>query len=248
MLIIPAVDLMGGRAVRLRQGKKSEQTVYFDNPVEPAAAFARNGAKLIHVVDLDGAFEGRSKNTESVKRIVQAVSPGAAVELGGGIRSLESIEACLTLGVSRVILGTAILEQPSLLPDALKKFGPERIVVGLDAKGGKVAIRGWEELTAWDALTLAREVAGAGTLRMIYTDIATDGMLSGPNLEALKKISRAGLALIASGGIATLEHVRAVASLETLGIEGMIIGKALYDGRIELKEAITAAGEAVPGQ
>ena len=248
MLIIPAVDLMGGRAVRLRQGKKSEQTVYFDDPVEPAAAFARNGAKLIHVVDLDGAFEGRSKNTESVKRIVQAVNPAAAVELGGGIRSLESIEACLALGVSRVILGTAILKEPTLLPDALKNFGPERIVVGLDAKDGKVAIRGWEELTARDALTVAREVAGAGALRMIYTDIATDGMLSGPNLEALKNISRAGLALIASGGIATLEHVRAVASLETLGIEGMIIGKALYDGRIELKEAIAAAGEAVPGQ
>ena len=242
MLIIPAVDLMGGRAVRLRQGKKAEQTVYFDDPVEPAAVFASEGAKLIHVVDLDGAFEGRSKNTESVKRILQAVSPHAAVELGGGIRSIESIERCLGLGISRVILGTAILKEPSLLPRAVKRFGGERIVVGLDARDGKAAIRGWEEVTGHDALTLARKAAGAGALRIIYTDIATDGMLAGPNLEALKKICRAGLAVIASGGIATLEHVRAVASLKKLGIEGMIIGKALYDGRIVLKEAIAAAG------
>ena len=243
MLIIPAVDLMEGRAVRLRQGKKAEQTVYFDDPVEPAEAFARDGAELIHVVDLDGAFEGRSKNTESVKRIVRAVSPHAAVELGGGIRNIESIERCLELGLSRVILGTAILKDPALLPRAVKKFGGERIVVGLDARDGKVAIRGWEEVTGLDALTVAREAAGEGALRIIYTDIATDGMLAGPNLEALKKICRAGLAVIASGGIATLEHVRAVASLEKLGVEGMIIGKALYDGRIALKEAIAAASE-----
>jgi phosphoribosylformimino-5-aminoimidazole carboxamide ribotide isomerase len=243
MLIIPAVDLMGGRAVRLRQGKKTDQTIYFDDPVEPAAAFARDGAKLIHVVDLDGAFEGRSKNTESVKRIVRAVSPHAAVELGGGIRNIESIERCLELGVSRVILGTAILKEPSLLPRAVEKFGGERIVVGLDARDGKVAIRGWEEVTGLDALTVAHKAAGAGALRIIYTDIATDGMLAGPNLEALKKICQAGLAVIASGGIATLEHVRAVASLEKLGIEGMIIGKAFYDGRIVLKKAIAAAGE-----
>jgi len=243
MLIIPAVDLMGGRAVRLRQGKKSEHTVYFDDPVEPAAAFARDGAKLIHVVDLDGAFEGRSKNTESVKRIVRAVSPHVAVELGGGIRSIESIQRCLELGVNRVILGTAILEEPSLLPRAVKKFGAERIVVGLDARHGRLAVRGWEEVTGHDALTIARKAAGAGALRIIYTDIATDGMLAGPNLEALENISRAGLAVIASGGIATLEHVRAVAALEKLGIEGMIIGKALYDGRIALKQAIAATGE-----
>ena len=242
MLIIPAVDLMGGRAVRLRQGKKTAQTVYFDDPVEPAVAFARNGANLIHVVDLDGAFEGRSKNTESVRRIVEAVGPDVAVELGGGIRSIESIERCLELGINRVILGTAILKEPPLLPRAVKRFGVERIVVGLDARGGKVAIRGWEEITERDALTLAREAAEAGAVRIIYTDIATDGMLTGPNLEALKNISQAGLAVIASGGIATLEHVRAVSSLERLGIEGMIIGKALYDRRIALKEAITAAG------
>lgn len=241
MLIIPAVDLMGGRAVRLRQGKKTEQTVYFHDPVEPAVAFARDGAKLIHVVDLDGAFEGRPKNTESVRRIVEALSPDVAVELGGGIRSIESIERCLELGINRVILGTAILKEP-LLPRAVKRFGVERIVVGLDARNGKVAIRGWEEITERDALTLAREAAETGAVRIIYTDIATDGMLTGPNLEALKNISQAGLAVIASGGIATLEHLRAVSSLEKLGIEGMIIGKALYDCRISLKEAITAAG------
>ena len=243
MLVIPAVDLLGGKAVRLRQGKKTEQTTYFADPVEPARLFAREGATLLHVVDLDGAFEGESRNSLSVHRIVEAVGPGVAVELGGGIRSLEAVERSLALGVSRVILGTAALTDPGLLTEAVKHFGPEKIVAGLDAAAGKVAIRGWEQQTGTPALELAGQLAGLGIRRIIYTDISTDGMLGGPNLEALKKMCSAGLKVIASGGIAEMEHVRAVARLESLGVEGMIIGKALYEGRINVREAIEAAAE-----
>jgi phosphoribosylformimino-5-aminoimidazole carboxamide ribotide isomerase len=243
MLVIPAVDLMGGRAVRLRQGRKDERTDYYDDPVLPAAAFVREGARFIHVVDLDGAFEGGSKNLESVRRIVEAAGPEVGVELGGGIRTLEQIGSALALGVRRVILGTAALTDPDLPGLAVERFGAERIVLGLDASGGQVAIRGWEEVTGRSALDLAREAARAGVKRLIYTDIARDGMLTGPNLPALERMARdSGLAVIASGGIASLENVRAVAALEGAGVEGLIIGKALYEGRFTLAEAIAAAG------
>ncbi|HUU30234.1 MAG TPA: 1-(5-phosphoribosyl)-5-[(5-phosphoribosylamino)methylideneamino]imidazole-4-carboxamide isomerase [archaeon] len=241
MDIIPAIDLMGGRAVRLRQGKKSERTTYFDDPVEPALAFVTEGARYLHVVDLDGAFEGQSKNLAVVRRIVEAVGSQVCLQLGGGIRNSEGIERALGLGVDRVILGTAILADPKLLRSAVIRFGSERIVVGLDAVGGKVAIRGWKEVTSREAGELAREVAASGAGRIIYTDISTDGMLSGPNIPALVRIAVCGLAVIASGGIASLEHVRAVAALEPRGVEAVIIGKALYEGKIKLKEAIRAA-------
>jgi len=243
LYVIPAVDLMGGRAVRLRQGRRNEVTTYFEDPVEPALAFVQQGAEILHVVDLDGAFEGESKNLDSVRRIVEAVGSGVLVELGGGIRSLGNIERALALGVGRVILGTAVLSDPGFLAGAVEKFGSERIVLGLDAVEGKVAVRGWEEVTGQEALELACKVRQAGAVRIIYTDIAKDGMLGGPNLEALKRIAACGLAVIASGGIATLEHVRRVAGLKALGIEGMIIGKALYEGKIKLSEAISAVEE-----
>ena len=243
LLVIPAVDLLGGQAVRLRQGKKTEQTTYFADPVEPARLFAGAGATLLHVVDLDGAFEGESRNSPSVRRIVEAAGPTVKVELGGGIRSLEAIERSLALGVIRVILGTAALTDPGLLTEALKRFGSEKIVAGVDAVDGKVAIRGWEQQTATPALELAGQLARLGLQRIIYTDISTDGMLGGPNLEALKKICSVELKVIASGGIAEMEHVREMARLEGLGVEGMIIGKALYEGRIDLRAAIEAAAE-----
>ncbi len=243
MLVLPAVDLMGGRAVRLKQGRKSEKTEYFDDPLRPALQFARAGAQWLHVVDLDGAFEGEGKNTEIVRRIVEAVLPlGMKVELGGGIRSLERIEQVLELGVARAILGTAIFTDPGLLPMALKKFGAGRIVAGIDASGGKVAIRGWEEVTGRDALDVAAEVRAQGCERIIYTDIATDGMLGGPNIPALEAVAAAGMATIASGGVSTLEHVRAVAKLAGRGVEGMIVGRAFYEGTLELAEALTSAG------
>lgn len=241
--ILPAIDLMDGRAVRLRQGRKNERTEYFADPTVPACRFTEAGARFIHVVDLDGAFEGVSKNLDSVARIVEAVEGRAAVELGGGIRSLERAERILDLGVSRVILGTAVLTDPGLPAEAVRRFGPERIVVGLDARDGRVAVRGWEELSGALALDVARGLSGSGVERIIYTDIATDGMLSGPNLPALESMARvSGLKVIASGGISSLEHVRAVAALEKSGVEGMIIGKAIYDGALSLEEALAEAG------
>lgn len=242
MLVLPAVDLMGGRAVRLKQGRKNEMTEYYDDPVQPALNFARTGAQWLHVVDLDGAFEGEGKNTEIVRRIVEAVSPlGMKVELGGGIRNIERIEQVLQLGVSRAILGTAIYADPELLPEAIKKFGAQSIVAGIDASAGKVAIRGWEEVTDRDAIEVAAEVRDQGCERIIYTDIATDGMLGGPNIPALEAVASVGMATIASGGISTLENVRAVAKLAGRGVEGMIVGRAFYEGTMELAAALTAA-------
>ncbi|MCE5273273.1 1-(5-phosphoribosyl)-5-((5-phosphoribosylamino)methylideneamino)imidazole-4-carboxamide isomerase, partial [bacterium] len=165
VIILPAIDLMDGRAVRLRQGKKSERTEYFDDPAIPADSFARAGARFIHVVDLDGAFEGQSKNLPTVERIVRAVEGRAAVELGGGIRSLEHVRRVLDLGVSRVILGTAVLTDPGLAASAVARFGAERVVVGLDARDGLVAVRGWEEVSALKALDVARSLSGSGIKR-----------------------------------------------------------------------------------
>jgi len=242
MEIIPAVDLMGGRAVRLRQGRKTERTTYYEDPVVPAAAFAEAGARFLHVVDLDGAFEGDSKNLHQVRRICAAVGDPVTVELGGGLRSLEQMERAFGCGVSRVILGTAILADPELLERALERFGAERIVVGIDARDGRAAIRGWEEETGAPALEVARSAEAAGAARLIYTDIAVDGMLAGPNIKAIELMVRAcGMKVIASGGISTLEHVRAVCELESSGVEAMIIGKALYEGTIDLAAALAAA-------
>lgn len=246
MLVIPAVDLMAGRAVRLRQGRKAEKTEYFADPVEPALAFARAGAKYLHVIDLDGAFEGEGRNLDSVQRIIAAVGREVKIELGGGMRSLDRIERVLELGVERAIIGTAAFADPELLTAALVTFGRERIVVSLDASDGRLAIRGWEEVTGKPAGEMAAELKAAGVARVIYTDIATDGMLAGPNLPAQAQIAETGLTVIASGGISTLEDVRAVAGLESRGVEAMIIGKALYDGRIELAEAIAAARGSQP--
>ncbi len=244
MLVLPAVDLMGGRAVRLKQGRKTEKTEYYDDPVQPALQFARTGAGWLHVVDLDGAFEGVGKNTAAVRRIVEAVSPlGMKVELGGGIRNIERIEQVLELGVSRAILGTAIYTDPELLPSAVKNFGAQSIVAGIDASGGKVAIRGWEEVTGRDAIEVAAEVHAQGCQRIIYTDIATDGMLGGPNLPALEAVAGVGMATIASGGVSTLDNVRDVAKLAGRGVEGMIVGRAFYEGTMELADALAAAGQ-----
>jgi len=245
--IIPAVDLLGGRAVRLRQGRKAERTTYYEDPAAPAAAFAETGARFLHVVDLDGAFEGGSKNLDQVRRICAAVGSSVTVELGGGLRSFEQVERAFDCGVSRVILGTVVLTQPEFLEQAIGRFGAGRIVVGIDARDGRTAIRGWEEETTVPAVELARSAEAAGALRLIYTDIAVDGMLAGPNLQALQDMASAcGMKVIASGGISTVEHVRAVCELESSGVEAMIIGRALYEGTIDLAEALAAAAGEVP--
>ncbi len=234
MLLIPAIDLKGGRCVRLIQGRADRAKVYSSDPAKVARRWQEEGARCLHVVDLDGAFSGETKNLPALKRILEAVT--IPIEFGGGVRSLGIIAKLLSLGVARVILGTAAIENMGFVQKAIQRFGPERIVVGIDARGGKVAVRGWKKRTEVTALSLAKRMKALGVRRFIYTDIARDGMLSGPNLPALKKMAReSGLAVIASGGISTPKDIQKVAAL---GVEGMIIGKALYEGKFTLREAL----------
>lgn len=234
MLLIPAIDLKGGQCVRLVQGKADRAKVYSSDPGEVARRWQDEGARFLHVVDLDGAFSGEAKNLPALKRILEAVT--IPIEFGGGVRSLGIIAKLLTLSVGRVILGTAAIENKGLVQKAIQRFGSERIVVGIDAQGGKVAVRGWKKKTAVTALSLAKRMKAKGVRRVIYTDIARDGMLSGPNLPALKEMAKeSGLTVIASGGISTLKDIQKVAAL---GVEGMIIGKALYEGKFTLREAM----------
>ena len=235
-IVIPAVDIRRGRCVRLRQGRADEETVYFERPADAAKCWAEQGAEVIHVVDLDGAFEGRPINTEAVQAILAEVD--VPVEVGGGIRTDGAVARYLELGVERVVLGTRALHEPAWLAGLCEKF-PGRIVGAIDARDGKVAIEGWAETSETDAIDFARQVDGIGLRAVIFTDVATDGTLSGPNLPALERVAQAiDTPVIASGGIATLEHVRQVAGL---GVEGMIIGKALFAGALALPEAIEAA-------
>ncbi len=234
MLLIPAVDLKDGKCVRLIQGRADRAKIYSSEPAKVARRWQKEGARCLHVVDLDGAFSGEAKNLPALKRILEAVT--IPIEFGGGVRSLGIIAKLLSLGVDRVILGTATIENKGLVKKAVQRFGPERIVVGIDARGGKVAVRGWKKRTEVTALILARRMKALGVRRFIYTDIARDGMLSGPNLPALKAmVKESGLAVIASGGISTLKDIQKVAAL---GVEGMIIGKALYEGKFTLREAL----------
>jgi len=239
MRIYPAIDLKDGNCVRLLQGRPQDATVYGADPVAMATRWAEEGAEYLHVVDLDGAFTGKGKNLEAVSRICKTVG-GLPVQLGGGIRTMEDIEKRLVLGVARVILGTAAISDPEFTAEAAKCF-PEQIMAGIDAKDGFAAVRGWVEVTKVRAAELAKQLRDLGISTCVYTDISKDGMLQGPNLEAtLEMQQQSGMELIASGGIGSLEDIRA---LKNLGIHGAITGKALYDGRIRLSEAIAAAKE-----
>ncbi|HEY8418403.1 MAG TPA: imidazole glycerol phosphate synthase subunit HisF [Limnochordales bacterium] len=240
MLIIPAIDLRGGRCVRLVQGDPSRETVYADDPVAVARRFAAAGARRLHVVDLDGAFEGLPRNLSVALDIARAVD--IPVQLGGGIRTMAAIEAVLSAGVAYVILGTAAIEQPELVEEACRRF-PGRVLVGIDARDGRVAVRGWAEGTGRDAVELAREMGRRGVRQIIFTDIARDGTLQGPNLDALQRVAAAGPQVIASGGVSSLADLEALAALEERGVVGVIIGKALYTGAIDLAQAL-AIGEA----
>ena len=229
MLLIPAIDVRDGACIRLEQGDFSRDTRYADDPVEVARRFAAHGARLLHLVDLDGARGGQPRHLEVLRAI--AAETGLLVEFGGGVRSLETVEATLEAGAARVVLGTAALEDPDLLRRACAAHGA-RIVAGIDARDGMVATRGWLSTSAMPALELARRVVAAGCERIIYTDIATDGMLRGPNLPALRAlIAAAGIPIVASGGVATEEHLRALAAT---GAEAAIVGKALYTGDLPL--------------
>lgn len=237
-VIIPAIDLRGGRCVRLVQGRADAETVYSDDPVAVARQFAAAGAGRLHVVDLDGAFDGLPKNLDVVTAIVQAVD--MPMQLGGGIRDMAAIDEVLGRGVRWVILGTAAVEQPELVEEACRKY-PGRILVGIDARDGRAAVHGWVTGTGVDAVELALDMGRRGVREIIFTDIARDGMLQGPNVEALQRMTATGLDIIASGGVSGLEDVRTLSRID--GISGIIIGKAIYTGAVKLDEALALVGQ-----
>jgi phosphoribosylformimino-5-aminoimidazole carboxamide ribotide isomerase len=235
MIAIPAIDIRGGKVVRLSQGKFSDETVYSDSPVETAKKWEAAGAKMIHVVDLDGAAEGRLRNLGLVREIVAGVS--VEVELGGGMRDEESIEKALDAEVSKVVIGTKALDA-KFLGAMVKRFGG-RIVVGIDASEGLVRTKGWVAATKTKALDLAKKVESLGVRTINYTDISKDGMLTGPNIESVKELLQATkLDIVVSGGVSSLDDIRRLKALPGRGLKGVIIGKALYEGRVDLAEAI----------
>ena len=234
MFIIPAIDLKDGNCVRLLQGKKDAVTVYSRDPVATAKKWESAGAKILHVVDLDGAFTGHRKNIDIVLKIRKYVK--MVIEVGGGIRDIETVEKLVNAGIERVILGTSAVEDSAFVVEACNRF-PGKILVGIEAKDGKVAVRGWEEVSTVEAKELARRVEAAGVAGIIYTDISRDGMLTGPNLAAQQEMLKTvTVPVIASGGIATLDDVRNL--LQIKGLWGAITGKAIYSGSLDLKEAI----------
>ena len=237
MIVIPAIDLRDGRCVRLTQGRKSDVTVYNEHPLAVAKEFAAAGAEMIHVVDLDGAFSGSgSPNRDVVKQIVSEVD--VLVEFGGGIRSLDDVQELCDAGVARVVLGTVAAESPQLLKDLVKRFST-RICVGIDARDGRVMTRGWEATTPVMAVDLARSVAECGVKRIIYTDIARDGMLVGPNIEqTLAVVRAANVSVTASGGVSSLDDLKRLRDTGEPLLDSVIVGKALYEGKFKLKDAI----------
>ncbi len=240
MLLLPAIDLTEGKCVRLYKGDLKETTVYSDNPVEIAVKWESMGAKMLHLVDLDGAFSGNQKNLEVIKNIIANIK--IPVQLGGGIRNLETIEKMLDLGINRVIIGTAAVKNPQMVAEAVSKFGSAAVLVGIDSKNNKVAVEGWEEVSAKAAVDFALEIEAMGVERVVCTDISRDGTLEGLNLKGIIELAeKTKLKIIASGGVASIEDLLKVMELETMGVEGLIIGKALYTGNIDLIEALKIA-------
>lgn len=241
MIIYPAIDIRGGRCVRLTEGRFDAETVFADDPAEMALKWAACGAQWLHLVDLDGALAGEGKNLPVIERILQSVK--LPVQLGGGIRNMQAIDKLLTLGVRRVILGSAAVKNPELVAEACRQY-PGHIAVGIDAKNGDVAIEGWGRGSGVAAVDLAKQMAAYGVDKIIFTDISRDGMLSGVNAEATAALARAcGIEIIASGGVASLEDIRRVKAVEADGVTGCIIGKAIYTGAVDLREALALAKE-----
>jgi len=240
MVILPAIDLLDGKVVRLAQGRRDQVTVYSEDPVAVARRWAAAGASWLHVVDLNGAFDGAYTNLPLARRIIE--SCGVQVELSGGIRSAETLAQAIEAGAARVVLGTKACEDPEFVQMAASRHG-ERIAVAIDARAGQVVSRGWVAATALAAEQLAREVAGWGVATVICTDVSRDGMLEGPNLALLQDVLGAGpRRVIASGGIASLDDLKRLKTLEPKGLIGAIVGKALYERTIDLAEAIRAVG------
>ena len=246
MLIIPAIDLKDGRCVRLQQGDMSTATVFGDDPVAMARHWAAQGARRLHVVDLNGAVAGRPKNEKVIREMIKAVGEALPIQLGGGIRDLDTIESYIDAGVTYVVIGTAAVKNPGFLSDASYAF-PGHIIAGLDAKDGKVAVEGWSKMTGHDVVDLAKKYEEYGIEALVYTDIGRDGMMSGINIEATFKLAQAiKIPLIASGGLNSIKDVESVCQkLVPEGVIGAITGRALYEGKIDFKKAQAAADKAV---
>ena len=256
MVVFPAIDLHRGKCVRLRQGRPEAEIVFSDDPVAMAEHWASQGAEWLHMVNLDGAFGQASSNLRVVKEIIGSnFQPSTSrsgsgevsnlqIQFGGGLRTIADIEEALGLGLTRVILGTVALEKPSLVAEAVQRFGAERIVVGIDAREGKVATHGWQKVSSVTATELALRVRDLGVERVVYTDVARDGMLCGVNVEAVRELAQCtGLKVIASGGVSSLDDLRRLKEVEASGVEGVIIGQALYTGALDLREAMEMARE-----
>lgn len=236
MRIYPAIDIKDGQCVRLLRGSFDNVTVYGNDPAEMAKKWQAEGGEFIHVVDLDGALKGHGVNAEAIKKICESVS--VPVQTGGGIRTMEDIEAKLACGINRVIIGTKAVSDSEFVRRAVEKYG-DKIVIGIDAKDGMVAIEGWEKTSEWKAVDFAKKMEEIGVKTIVYTDIATDGTLQGPNVQAMKEMADSvDVDIIASGGVGSIEHIKA---LLPTGVEGVIVGRALYTDSVDLKEAIAAA-------
>ncbi len=245
MLIIPAIDLKDGRCVRLQQGDMDSATVFSEDPVAMARHWAAQGARRLHIVDLNGAVAGKPKNEKVIREMITAVGETLPIQLGGGIRDLDTIESYIDAGVGYVIIGTAAVRNPGFLHDACYAF-PGHIIVGLDAKDGKVAVEGWSKMTGHDVVDLGKKFEDYGVEALVYTDIGRDGMLTGVNVEATLKLAQAiRTPIIASGGLNSVKDVQAVCKLVPEGIVGAIAGRALYEGKLDFKKAQAAADKAV---
>lgn len=243
MLLIPAIDIKDGECVRLKQGKMEDATVFSADPVEMAEKWLKQGARRLHLVDLNGAVSGKPVNEKVIKSIVEAVGGSIPIQLGGGIRDLDTIERYLDDGISHVIIGTAAVKNPGFLHDACSAF-PGQIIVGLDAKDGKVATDGWSKISGHDVIDLAKKYEGYGVEAIIYTDIGRDGMLTGINIEATVKLANAlTIPVIASGGIQNLDDIKKLCEVEEEGISGVICGRSIYEGTLDLAKGQELADE-----
>lgn len=239
MMVIPAVDIKGGKCVRLLQGNMDAETVFSDDPAAMAERWENEGAELIHVVDLDGAVRKSPQNLQQIKAIIRRVK--VPVQVGGGIRDLDTLKMYADLGVTKIVIGSAAVNQPSLVTDACREF-PGRVVLGIDAREGKVATEGWTSTTGITAVELARRFEGCGVAAINFTDIHRDGTQMGPNIEAVREFAQAvTIPVVASGGVSTIADIRALVCLQEFGVTGVITGKALYDGTLKLAEAIAVA-------
>jgi phosphoribosylformimino-5-aminoimidazole carboxamide ribotide isomerase len=243
MLLIPAIDLKDGRCVRLRQGDLDDATIFSDEPAAMATRWLDQGARRLHLVDLNGAIAGKPKNEAAIKAIIQAVADDIPVQIGGGIRDLDTIERYLDAGISYVIIGTAAIKDPGFLRDACSAF-PGNIIVGLDARDGKVATDGWSKLTRHDVLDIARKFEDYGCEAIIYTDIGRDGMLSGVNIDATVKLAQhVNIPVIASGGVTNLNDIKALCAVQEEGVAGAILGRSIYEGTLDFAAAQSLADE-----